>query len=95
MLLGFDVCLPRGEHQDVPDGNDVDGHRRTLARQLDSETVKVSGPAVKWLFASLPSLQLSSPALLAVPFVLSSQSELASLPLCDSARGERSGVQLI
>lgn len=95
VLFGFDACLPLGEHQDVPDGSDVDGQQVTLARLLDSQIVSLSAPTMKWLFISLPSLKAFSTDSIAVPGLRSSRSELASLPLCDSARGERSGVQLI
>ena len=96
-LFGIDFDLPARDSQNTPnDGLSVPGAQaETLVRLLAPEVVLPSASLVEGLFVSLPSLA-SIPTLdTGVAPSRCGWDIHASLPLCDSARGKRSGVQLI
>ena len=96
LLFGFDFYLALAEHQDAPqEQTEVNDQRVTLVRFLDSEVILSSRAPVQSLITSPLPLGTFAPAPIAGTHRETSQTLLASLPLCDSARGERSGVQLI
>lgn len=97
ILFGFELYMPASDHQDLPGpGNKLGDEALTLVRLLETEVVLTYAPAGGRLFDSLPlSYSCVAPCATSMARAQDGPAMLASLPLSDSARGERSGVQLI
>lgn len=97
VLFGFRFCAPAGEEQDTPrDSEELDRPEAVLIRMVDTDTVLVASAARSWLsavwcLAAALRVSVDSPS---APALRSGRDVLSSLPLCDTARGERSGVLL-
>jgi hypothetical protein len=95
-FLGMDFHLPVNGPQNLPDDGPSlpDVQIEPLVRLLDAEgMLKLSVPAWVVNCHSLPGVRVVLP--IAKPKLRSGGETPASLLLCESARGERSGVQLI
>jgi hypothetical protein len=97
MLFGFEFYMPVPDHQNLPErGSNSGDEALTLVRLLEAEVVLTYTPAGGRLFVSLPpSFSRVAPCAASTARAQNGRTILSSLPLCDSARGERSGVQLI
>lgn len=97
VLFGFELCLPMHGDQQHPasSGTAGDDQAVTLIRLIDTVTLAASPQMAKSVLIGLPDL----PAVSAVPLPVADswdgRDTGSSIPLCDSARRERSGVQLI
>lgn len=96
-FLGWDFHLPTSDSPNCPSpgSGDLGDQFETLVRLFDTNVVVGSAPSVDWVGMGLP-LVMDWP-LIENEGAISrfGKQTLASLPLCDTARGERSGVQLI
>ena len=93
MLFGLEVCLPIREHQNRPHGSEAgDDEAVALVRLVDTDALSASPVTIQPLFLSFPA-QAAVPVEL--PDSLHGRDTGSSIPVCDSARRERSGVQLI
>jgi hypothetical protein len=95
-FLGFDFHLPVGDPQNAPkDGPSLpDVQSEPLVRLFDAEGLLKDSVAYG-TFDGLPSPGFWSILPIAKPQPRSQGETSTRLLLCDSARGERSGVQLI
>lgn len=96
-FLGWDLHLPSSNSPELPSpGSKCLGDQsETLIRLIDTNIVLVLTPTFEWLEIDF---SLDSPLRAAKTdsvLLQRGRMPLASLPLCDSARGQRSGVQLI
>lgn len=93
-LLGFDFTLPEGQ---IPFDDDVtDAESSRLIQWLDREINVRSSKGSDFLIGNL--LLDASDDIIKVNLIADTETSevtLASLPLCDAARCERSGVLLI
>lgn len=96
-LFGLDLFMPVRDHQDLPNnGSDAgDDAAVTLVRLVETAVVLASAPAGERQFFSFPSLATVATGSATILRPQRGRDTICSLPLCDSARGERSGVQLI
>lgn len=92
----LDISLPLDGDRDPQQKQDTQGTLSAmLVRLSDHEFVVASSPAGMQLLLGFPSIATALPDAAERPRPGSREEGVSSFPLCDSARGERSGVQLI
>lgn len=96
-FFGIDFSMPLKDSQDVPHGGDdsMDDERVTFCRLVEADIEAGSFPAIRATCVDHSILCHASSNGIAISRRQHGREILSSLPLCDSARGERSGVQLI
>ncbi len=96
-LFGWDVTWPTGDSSNgsSPGTKSCGDSGEYLVRLVDADTILVSTQTLEWLTFALPCMtsgMIVEPS--TIVHSLHANSPESPL-LCDSARGERSGVQLI
>lgn len=90
------LVIPDGQNEHPPHAPDLAGGRASfLARAAVSDVLILARAIPGYVFACLPWGYTAEAAQAARSHPQGGRQRLSSIPLCDSARGERSGVQLI
>ncbi len=96
-VFGWDVTWPSGNmpHESLPGSKSLCGPGEYLVRLVDGDSILVAVHVVEWLKFDLPCFTccVNTARHIATPSFDANPPD--SPLLCDRARGERSGVQLI